>query len=719
MRARQRLRSSRTWITVTAWLRASVRRSIVFPLVGLMLVLAVAGMFAGSRAVLALVNTSYTQALETASKAADRMLEAHLVLLDYVALQMAQREEVATLLQKDSPLVAAQLALEWSGVADMDVVALLDGPGSLRALWPRDEESELAWRARLATGSALNTWVRCLMASGCPEPAYVVGEVAGQEGPVLYLVRRVVRQGHVLGVLVLGVSLGDLLQSVAGWIERPLVFYDSDGFAVFASLPTDAEGLSGLRVAKVALNSATEAQPLAMDATLNRQRYHTVMRPVMPRGVNVGYLAIWQPVSEPLVQALRWQLLLILAIAVSFGLVMILSLWLAGYVTRPLTALAQAVGGMADNGQGRPLPETPIGELSALVKAFGRVTNQMQGQTEQLRRQARLSTYLFEASAELGRSLNLEESLQTAAEAIYGLEGVSYVVIMVGEGEVGPYTCRAVRGLPGEVASRIQGREYQVPLWGVMARALVSRQPLIINDVVAEKRPRPGEFEWEVGGSLLLFPVVSGNEPCALIIVGTEEPQRFSVDGLGDVVFALARIAGHSILNARLYEEASRYQEQLVTLQMLSRLVASAASVKDVLDVVLREASELMGYSTTWLYLQDPATGTRELHGRQGAGAGEQWAPVHQDAVTWVMRAGQPIFYDPEQPLPPSPILNVSGPAICVPLEVNENPLGALVVVSPDHQRKFFEDDMVVLRTLANSAAAALQTAQRAEQLRA
>ena len=70
----------------------------------------------------------------------------------------------------------------------------------------------------------------------------------------------------------------------------------------------------------------------------------------------------------------------------------------------------------------------------------------------------------------MGRTLDLEESLQTSAEAIYGLGGLSYVVVFVGRSELGPYSCRAVRGLPSETIMDIMGREYPVPLWGVMAR---------------------------------------------------------------------------------------------------------------------------------------------------------------------------------------------------------------------------------------------------------
>jgi GAF domain-containing protein len=184
------------------------------------------------------------------------------------------------------------------------------------------------------------------------------------------------------------------------------------------------------------------------------------------------------------------------------------------------------------------------------------------------------------------------------------------------------------------------------------------------------------------------------------------------------MVFALVRIAANNILNAQLYQEATRFQEQLVTLQMISRVVAAATDVETVLSVVVREAADMMGDCLAWLFLRDSSVGTRRLYGQRGAVAFDTWGDVHQNAVTWVMRAGQPIFYHPDQPLAQSPVWVHSGPAMCVPLELNEDTIGALVIVSRNRQRVFVEEDMIVARTLANSAAGALYTAQLAQHLR-
>ncbi|HEX9118720.1 MAG TPA: GAF domain-containing protein, partial [Anaerolineae bacterium] len=347
-----------------------------------------------------------------------------------------------------------------------------------------------------------------------------------------------------------------------------------------------------------------------------------------------------------------------------------------------------------------------------LAKTHDKLAAQVSEQTAALREQARRADYLVEAGAEMGRTLDFDESLQTAAEAIYGLGRLSYVIVMTGHGELGPYTALAARGLAPDMAAQVVGHEYAVPLWGVMARALVSRQPVVIDDIVGQGRRLAEEFNWDVeGGSVMLFPVCGANGPIVCLIAGSREPGRFSSGPESETVWALARIASQSIQNARLYQDAVRSQEQFLTLQVISRLVASNAPIETVLDVLLREVTEMMGAGPAWLYLRADGAGRRTLFSRPLTPV-DAWGSVDQNAVDWVLQAGQPIFYNAAQPLEQSPILVSNGPAMCVPLDAGDETLGALVLQSCGAQRFFIEDDMIVLRTLANAAAVALHNRQ-------
>ena len=706
-----------------AWLRHSLYRWLMLPMVSLTVGAVIGGAFFGVRFVNEILLRTTADMLRTSGQLAADVIQLRVHDLAAHVAYTAQGDALAQVLRGDSTAPALAELEESARLHDLEVIAVLDAAGQpVGGLNDR-----LAWtipagwdRAFVADATVQRAIQRQLAITAGELVEEEVGWVARQGNPVFYLINRVTSGQRNLGALVWGISAARLMQGIAGPLECPLVVYDAAGAPIFSTFPSSAAGPAGLpSLPSSVTKPVAEAPAVLLEARLSAEPYRYVVYPLRgDNGMMIGHIGVWQPVA-PLAAAIRqWQIWFLLALAAGLGLVIGVGAFLAQRVTHNVRTLAQAAHVIADGDYAHLLPATGIGELTPLAEAVNQLVGRVQGQTTALGDQISRGAYLFAASAELGRTLELEDALQTAAEAIYGLGDLTYVVILVGQGELEPYTCRAVRGLPFEVASRLLDQVYAVPLWGVMARALVSRQPLVIDDVAGQRRPQAGEFDWDVGQSLLLFPVAGASGVSGLFIVGAAEAGRFSADGLGDRVFALARIAANSILNAQLYQEATRSQEQLITLQMISRAVASATEVETVLDIVVREAAEMLGNSQAWLSLTDDGAGTQRLHGRRGAVSPDAWGSVHQDAVAWVLRAGQPIFYHPDQPLAQSPVWMHSGPALCVPLDLNEETIGALVIVSRDRQRLFGEDEMIAARTLANSAASALYTAQLAQRLR-
>ncbi|PKO23786.1 MAG: hypothetical protein CVU38_02260 [Chloroflexi bacterium HGW-Chloroflexi-1] len=702
----------------TAWLSASVRRWLVFPLVVSISVLVLSSTLLGVYVIRSLLTEAQTQILLASSQIITDVFQSRIRETSRLMLQSSQFKALISGLDEDDASLVSAATTDLAHLYGVSGVALADTSGHLVfPMDPRDASAAPLTRNASATLSAPAQRAMQQMLADSQSDALIGFGKVGLENEPVFCVAEAVR-GRSYGVVVVGISIRQLVQdATAASSKSYLVFYDADRSPAFTTFPPTISSLAELPVLPATDTASVDMEPPVTAAMLAGAAYRYVARPFTMDGTPLGYVAVWQPFNlvSQIAGWVGWFLLG--TIWLCSGLIIILGWRLSNQVTRPVAEMAHAAWALAEGDFAVHVSETAIGELAVLGKAFNRMASQVHAHTNVLQGQASHSNYLFQASAELGRTLDLDESSHTAAEAIYGLGGLAYVVILVGRGELGPYTCGAVRGLPGEVTARMYGKDYPVPLWGVMARALVSRQPLVIDDVVAQHRPQPGEFDWDVGGSMLLFPVTGANEPSALIIVGTQEPRQLGAGSLGDMVFALARIAGHSILNAQLYQEATRSREQLVTLQMLSRVMASAPNIEAVFDVVIREASEIMGGSPAWLYIRDSEIGEEQLYGRPGMTSPELWAGVNQDAVAWVLRAGQPIFYDPEQPLAPSPILVDSGMAMCVPLEVNDDAIGALVVLSRDRRRVFIENDMVGLRTLANSAAAALQTAHLARRL--
>jgi hypothetical protein len=79
--------------------------------------------------------------------------------------------------------------------------------------------------------------------------------------------------------------------------------------------------------------------------------------------------------------------------------------------------------------------------------------------------------------------------------------------------------------------------------------------------------------------------------------------------------------------------------------------------------------------------------------------------------VMWTIEAGQALFFNPqgEYAAPEDLYYNEAGQALLVPLSSGEEALGAIFAVSRDPARHFDENDMVVVRTLANIAGAVVK----------
>ena len=86
--------------------------------------------------------------------------------------------------------------------------------------------------------------------------------------------------------------------------------------------------------------------------------------------------------------------------------------------------------------------------------------------------------------------------------------------------------------------------------------------------------------------------------------------------------------------------------------------------------------------------------------------------------VQWAIQAGQPVFYEPNE-IAESPeqfYYNESGRALLVPIVNDERTIGVIHVVAPDRPHRFNEGDMVVLRTIANTASIMLDHIQPAHE---
>jgi len=189
-----------------------------------------------------------------------------------------------------------------------------------------------------------------------------------------------------------------------------------------------------------------------------------------------------------------------------------------------------------------------------------------------------------------------------------------------------------------------------------------------------------------------------------------------------------------AIGNARLFQSEREQRKLAEALAEAAAVVSSTLDIDQVLVTVLEEARRLMGVTASSIWLVDPSTGsgqaleTGELICRQVIGPQSKvvrgWRlEAGQGIAGWVAQTGESLIVpdtwaderhfkgvDQQTRLPLRSILTV-------PLRVRRGVIGVLQVVDTEVNR-FQSTDLVLVESLATTAAIAIENAQLYEQAR-
>lgn len=347
----------------------------------------------------------------------------------------------------------------------------------------------------------------------------------------------------------------------------------------------------------------------------------------------------------------------------------------------------------------------------------------------ELRRSLDQVSFLYDTSHRLVQNLPLRDVLALLMDILWRRQ-YSFVVILLGETELGPYIYHEMRGVVDPL--RFLGKQCPLPLWGELAHALVRRldpqEPdyVVISDLAANSRPRPQEFPWlEREGSMMIVPLRKDHIAMGALILG-----RRSVDGFSDSescaeLVEIADVAAMALYNAQVRHELQERADQLVGLQLFTRSLPAAGPTLALLITAAMGIADLLVNTEVFIMLLSkrcpplPATqpAPHVVHlpwsdlcivgSRAQPGADLLNVALYR-LIGWTIEAGQALFFNPHQEYatPEDLYYNEVGQAMLVPLSSGDDALGAVFAVSRDPSRHFDENDMVVTRTMANLVAA-------------
>jgi GAF domain-containing protein len=330
--------------------------------------------------------------------------------------------------------------------------------------------------------------------------------------------------------------------------------------------------------------------------------------------------------------------------------------------------------------------------------------------SQRLQQRVRQLEILYAIANQYGEASSLDRVLTTAMDAVWQKARLGFVVIILGETELGPYFYHSMRGVPN--AWQYVQHPCPFPLWGILARALLPRlnpdEPdyLVVKNIAKENLPLPEEFPWlPRTGSLMILPLRVEKRASGAILLGSPLINAFADRELCVDYLAIAEQTAHMLQLTQMHHELNERAGQLLSLQLFTKSIAAAHNYDKLVDVLVEGIFEAMGRVGVSIIFNNQVW-QRTTDGLQ--------TPRHhsQRIIEWAMQAGQPIFYDPEDSEGSLErfYYNDSGHALVVPIVRNERTEGAIQITSDSQGRRFEEGDLIVLRTIANCAAIMLRT---------
>ena len=322
---------------------------------------------------------------------------------------------------------------------------------------------------------------------------------------------------------------------------------------------------------------------------------------------------------------------------------------------------------------------------------------------------------LLDAGIALTSELSLDALLQNLTETARELTGARYAAL----GVIDPNRTELERfvttGLDADTVAGIgdlpRGR-------GILGVLISDAQPLRLHDIADDPRsvgfpPNHPEMRTFLGVPILLRGVAYGN----LYLTEKEDGGDFTTEDQ-ELVTLLASQAAVAIENARLFESAKRWSDQLESLIEVGNALATELDPPRMLDLVARRLREILHARFVLILLESEG----ELRVEVAAGDVEESVPgaaipLAGTKAGRVLERGQServdsVIDDPESDLELTRALEMLT-GLYVPMRLRNRTIGLVVAgdkLVPD--RRFSSEDLRLAETFAARAAVAVDQAR-------
>jgi diguanylate cyclase (GGDEF)-like protein/putative nucleotidyltransferase with HDIG domain len=239
-----------------------------------------------------------------------------------------------------------------------------------------------------------------------------------------------------------------------------------------------------------------------------------------------------------------------------------------------------------------------------------------------------------------------------------------------------------------------------------------TRQPLLIRDHFEEKSREMGFEPSRHAKSICAVPMILYDKAIGVMAVHSQQERAFD-EGHVELLRVLASEAAIAIENARLFTEEQKKSRHLTLLNNISSHAITTHIPEEVLAKIAAEIENgltydhigvaILDYSAKELAIQAEAGTRRDAIGRR--------ILLGEGLVGQVARSGQMAVVREVSGAAPRMVLPGSVCAVALPISYAESLLGVLYVES-SKPCDFAEQELLLLRTLADLCAGALHNAQ-------
>ena len=357
---------------------------------------------------------------------------------------------------------------------------------------------------------------------------------------------------------------------------------------------------------------------------------------------------------------------------------------------------------------------------AAVAVSSARIVEQLRDQNEELK-------LLLETGSAIASSVDLRETLSTITERLVKTLGVAWSDIYDYHSETGELEVVAYYQIPGVPEDPTWvGQRYDAGTWPEGLRCVTDRVPQ--TKYYDYTKLTPEEFAYmEPWGekATLAVPMVHGEEVLGVLdITESRYPRRFTDEEVR-LAQAIANQAAVAVHNARLYDEATRRNDELATILGATEALVSTVDLNEVLLAVSWRLREALGSEVVEIYEYEPVLSrlTHVVH----AAADEYWYETPEWIGVYdladdefltrsITRRETMVVYvdDPDVPQQTRDEMKKwdDTAALWIPMVYKDEVLGMVWTSEVEPNRRFSQEDIRLAQAIVAQGAVAVANAQ-------